>query len=211
MKDLDYITIAIPKGYLHEGSYKYFSKIKVDFAPGESGRELIYYDKKNKVKGLLVRPSDVSVYVEHGSADIGIVGLDVLEEQLPDVIRLKDLKFGKCKLVLAVRKDSNYKTTRDLPPNCKIGTKFTKLANDFIHKNGLSAEIIKLYGSVELAPLLGLSDVIVDLVATGKTLKANNLIAIETILESSAILIANPVAYKFKRKIIDQLIMPSVL
>ena len=196
------LVIAIPKGFLHEGSYKYLATLGINFYSVNSkdnGRELVYFDKKNKIKCLLVRPNDVSVYVENGSADIGIVGLDLVKEQVPDVIKLKDLKFGKCKLVLAVKKQSPYKTISDLPANCKIATKFTRLANDFIHKKGISAEVIKLYGSVELAPIVGLTDAIVDLVATGRTLKANNLVQIETILESTAILIANPVSYKFKR------------
>ena len=203
MKTLkDELTIAIPKGFLHEGSHKYLSSFGINFET-EDSRDLVFYDKKNKVKGILVRPSDVSVYVEHGSADLGIVGSDLLMEQTPDVIKLKDLCFGKCKLVVAVKKHSAYKKAEDLPANAKIATKFTKLANDFIHKNGLSAEVIKLYGSVELAPILGLSDAIIDLVATGKTLKANKLIIIETILQSSAILIANPVSFKFKKSLIN--------
>lgn len=199
-KDKTILTIAIPKGFLHNGSYKYLSSIGIKFDM-EDSRELVFYDNKNKIKGLLVRPNDVSVYVEHGSADVGIVGLDLLKEQVPDVIKLQDLKFGKCKLVLAVKKQSGYKSIKDLPANFKLATKFTKLANDYIHKKGLAAEIIKLYGSVELAPITGLSDAIIDLVATGKTLKANNLISIETILDSSAILIANPVSFKFKKSI----------
>lgn len=192
----DELTIAIPKGFLYKGSYEYLSSLGINFQT-ESSRDLIFYDKKNRIKGLLVRPTDVSVYVEHGSADLGIVGLDLLMEQTPDVIKLKDLHFGKCKLVMAVEKDSVYKKPEDLPANAKIATKFTKLTNDFIHKKGLSAEVIKLYGSVELAPLLGLSSAIIDLVDTGKTLRANNLTVIETILESSAVLIVNPVSYKF--------------
>lgn len=199
-KDKTILTIAIPKGFLHNGSYKYLSSIGIKFDSKDS-RELVFFDNKNKIKGLLVRPNDVSVYVEHGSADVGIVGLDLLKEQVPDVIKLQDLKFGRCKLVLAVKKQSGYKSIKDLPSNFKLATKFTKLATDYIHKKGLAAEIIKLYGSVELAPITGLSDAIIDLVATGKTLKANNLISIETILESSAILIANPVSFKFKKSI----------
>lgn len=199
------LTIAIPKGFLHEGTYKFLSSLGISFSNENSNRELVYIDKKNNVKGLLVRPNDVSVYVEQGSADIGVVGLDLLQELLPDVVRLRNLQFGKCKLVLAVRKQSSYKSAKDLPPNSKIATKFTRLATNYTYKKGLSCEIIKLYGSVELAPLVGLSDAIVDLVATGKTLKANNLIPIETILESSAILIANPVSFKLK-KVIAQLV-----
>ncbi|OGI19810.1 MAG: ATP phosphoribosyltransferase [Candidatus Melainabacteria bacterium RIFCSPHIGHO2_02_FULL_34_12] len=208
MKNDNELIIAIPKGFLHEGSYKYFSNLGINFHSSDieknASRELIYFDKKNNVKGLLVRPNDVNVYVEHGSADLGVVGLDLLKEQMPDVIKLKDLKFGKCKLVLAVKKESSYKKIKDLPANCKIVTKFTRLANDFIQKKGLIAELIKLYGSVELGPLVGLSDGIIDLVATGKTLKANNLIPIETILESNAVLIANPVSFKFKREKINR-------
>ncbi len=199
------LRIAIPKGFLHEGSYKYLTSLGVNFET-ENSRDLVFYDKRNNIKGLLVRPNDVSVYVEHGSADLGIVGSDLLMEQTPDVIKLKDLNFGKCKLVMAVKKDSGYKKPEDLPPNAKIATKFIKLANDYIHKKGLSAEVIKLYGSVELAPILGLSDGIIDLVATGKTLRANNLVAIETILQSSSILIANSVSFKFKKSRICSII-----
>ena len=197
-KDND-LVIAIPKGFLHDGAHKYLSGLGINLRQESNSRELVFFDKKNNIKGLLVRPSDVAVYVEHGSADLGIVGLDLIKEQAPDVIKLKDLKFGKCKLVLAVKKESKYKRAESLPENCKIATKFTKLAGEFIHKKGLTAEIIKLYGSVELAPITNLSDGIIDLVATGKTLRANNLTTIETILESSAILIANPVSYKFKK------------
>ena len=205
-KEKHNLVIAISKGFLHDGTYKYLSRSGINFTEqSTSTRELVFYDKKNKIKGLLVRPNDVTVYVEHGSADVGIVGLDLLKEQIPDVVIHKDLNFGGCKLVLAVKKNSNYKTIGDLPANSKIATKFTKLANDFIHKKGLSAEIIKLYGSVELAPIVGLSDAIIDLVATGKTLSANNLVSIETILESSAVLIANPVSFKFKRTLINSL------
>lgn len=199
------LTIAVPKGFLYKGSYKYLFSLGISLQ-AKNSRDLVFYDKKNKIKGLLVRPADVSVYVEHGSADLGIVGSDLLMEQTPDVIKLRDLHFGKCKLVMAVKKDSVYKKSEDLPANAKIATKFTKLTNDFIHKRGLSAEVIKLYGSVELAPLLGLSNAIIDLVDTGETLRANNLTAIETILESSAILIVNPVSYKFKRTIINSLV-----
>lgn len=196
------LTIAIPKGYLHKETYKYFSKFGINFDSSDS-RELVFYDKKNNIKGLLVRPTDVNVYVEHGSADLGVVGLDLIKEQQPDVIKIKDLKFGKCNLVLAVQKNSSYKTIKDLPANAKIATKFTKLANDFIQKNGLTAELIKLYGSVELGPIVNLSDAIIDLVATGKTLAINNLTPIETILESSAILVANPVSFKFKKSLLS--------
>lgn len=198
MNDVE-IVIAIPKGFLHEGSYKYLSSLGINLSQSSDNRELVFYDKKNKIKGLLVRPNDVSVYVEHGSADLGIVGLDLLKEQIPDVIKLKKLQFGHCKLVVAVKKDSLYKRVGDLPPNSRIATKFSKLANEFIQKRGLSSEVIKLYGSVELAPIVGLSEAIIDLVASGKTLKANNLIPIETIMEASAILIANPVSFKLKR------------
>lgn len=199
----DSLTIAIPKGFLHKESYKYLADYGVNFSYESSERELVFYDTKNNIRGLLVRPNDVGVYVEHGSADLGIVGLDLLKEQSPDVVKLKDLKFGKCKLVVAVKKDSKYKSVYDLPPNTSIATKFTKLANDFIQKKGLTLEIIKLYGSIELSPIVGLSEAIIDLVATGKTLKANNLISIETLLESSAVLIANPVSYKLKRGMIN--------
>lgn len=198
------LTIAIPKGFLHEEGHKYLINYGIDFSHNTSSRELVYYDKTKKIKGLLVRPSDVTVYVEHGSADLGIVGLDILDEQLPDVVRLKDLGFGTCKLVLAVKKDSPYRSAKDLPPNCKIATKFTRLASEYLNKKGIISELVKLYGSIELAPIVGLTDAIIDLVASGKTLKANNLIPIEEILVTNAILIANPVSYRMKKKKIKE-------
>ncbi len=193
------ITIAIPKGFLHDGSYQYLASLGINLQIEKDNRALMFYDRKNNIKGLLVRPNDVNAYVEHGSADLGIVGLDLIKEQNPDVVKLKDLNFGNCKLVFAVKEDSKYKNINDLPANITIATKFTRLANDFINKTGISADIIKLYGSIELAPIIKLSDAIIDLVATGKTLTANRLISLETILESSAILIANPVAFKIKK------------
>ena len=205
VKKQEELTIAIPKGFLHKGAHEYLIGCGIDFenSDTDSDRELVFYDSKNNVKGILVRPNDVSVYVEHGCADLGIVGLDLLNEQLSEVVRVKDLGFGKCKLVVAVKKESGYKKISDLPPNSKIATKFLRLANDFIVKSGISAEVVKLYGSIELAPIVGLSDAIIDLVATGKTLKANNLVSIQTLLESSAILIANPVSFKLKKSFLD--------
>lgn len=196
------LVIAIPKGFLHDETHEYLLSRGIDLSDRKSSRDLVFYDRRNNIKGILVRPSDVNVYVEHGSADIGIVGLDLLKEQEPDVVKLKDLGFGTCTVVLAVRKDTGYKSPKDLPPNCKIATKFTKIASEYIQKKGILAEIIKLYGSIELGPITGLSDAIIDLVATGKTLKANNLVAIDKNFVSNAFLVANPVSYKIKRKII---------
>lgn len=197
------LTIAIPKGFLHSDANDYLMYSGIKLEHRKSDRELVFYDKKNNIKGLLVRPNDVSVYVEQGSADLGIVGYDLLLEQNPDVVKLKDLGFGTCRLVLAVKKDSGYKSYKDLPANCKIATKFTNISSEYILKKGILAEIIKLYGSIELAPIIGLSNAIIDLVATGSTMKANNLISIDEILTSNAYLVANPVSFKLKRDIIN--------
>ena len=133
MSNKEELTIAIPKGFLHKESYGYLSEFGINFDTSDS-RQLIFYDKKNNVKAMLVRPSDVNVYVEHGSADLGIVGLDLLKEQAPDVVKIRDLYFGACSMVLAVRNQSGYKSCKDLPANAKIATKFTKIANDYILK-----------------------------------------------------------------------------
>jgi ATP phosphoribosyltransferase len=196
------LTIALSKGYLLKEAVKILDKIgiKIDEADVKS-RKLTYYDKSGKYKFLVIRPADVPVYVEHGAADLGISGKDVLTEGEENVAELLDLKFGYCRLVVAAEKSKKniYK------PNMRIATKFVKTAEKFFLQKGIKAELIKLYGSMELAPKVGLADAIVDLVATGETLKDNGLVVVEDIMESTARLIANNVKLKVNHKPIYEL------
>ncbi|MBU0581348.1 MAG: ATP phosphoribosyltransferase [Candidatus Margulisbacteria bacterium] len=184
------LTIALSKGYLLTESLKVLKKIGIEIEDPESlSRKLSFYDKSKQYKFLVIRPTDVPVYVEHGAADIGIAGKDILVEGQESVAELLDLKFGYCRLVVAALKGAKniYK------PNIRIATKFINSTEEFFKNKGIKAEIIKLYGSVELAPKVGLAEAVVDLVATGSTLKENGLEIMETILESTARLIANKV------------------
>ncbi|HAR62566.1 MAG: ATP phosphoribosyltransferase [Candidatus Margulisiibacteriota bacterium] len=189
------ITIAIPKGSLFKPSVQVLEKIGVNFQKDDASRKLTYFDKDGKYKFIIVRPMDVPVYVEHGAADLGIVGKDVLNESACSIAELVDLKFGYCKLAIAALRDQNFKE-KGLLPNLRVATKFMHCADKYFRTIDLKVEIIKLYGSIELAPIVGLSDVIVDLVATGQTLHENGLEIIETIFESTARFISNKVSFK---------------
>jgi ATP phosphoribosyltransferase len=183
------ITLALPKGRLADESIdllikkKWFSKT-ID----ESSRELSFQDDFKRLKILMVKPLDVATYVEEGAADAGIIGLDTLQEGKFDLLNTLDLKIGHCRLSLASKKNFNLK---DYKRKIKVATKYPNLTKEFFFSKGINCEIIKLYGSIELAPLCGLSDCIVDLVSTGATLKANGLEEIEIILESTARLVFN--------------------
>lgn len=191
------INIALPKGRLGEKVYAILSKIgyKCDEYSADS-RKLIFSDEKGEVSYFWVKPSDVAVYVELGAADIGVAGKDIIDEYQPDVYELHDLKMGKCKMCVAACK--GFKEDVSLP--LRVATKFTNIAEKYYAEKGRDIEIIKLNGSIELAPVLGISDVIVDIVETGTTLKENNLEVIAEILPISARLIANKSSYNFKNK-----------
>ncbi|MFC1517690.1 ATP phosphoribosyltransferase, partial [Candidatus Margulisiibacteriota bacterium] len=173
------LTIALAKGYLLGEAVELFRQAGIQISESDAAsRKLTFFDKSKKYKFLVIRPMDVPVYVEHGAADLGISGKDVLVEGEESVAELLDLKFGYCNLVVAVPrgKKNIYK------PNMRIATKFSKATEAFFTKKGIKAEIIKLYGSVELAPQVGLADAIVDLTATGSSLKDNNLEIKEIVL-----------------------------
>lgn len=192
------ITIALPKGRIADEVLTIMGKI---FAEDFSflDRKLIL--QKGDFKFLLVRNQDVPSYVLHQAADLGVVGLDVLEENKLDIIRLLDLKIGKCKVVLGSKSDEVLDFNK---PQIKIATKMPNITRDFFSKKAVATEIIKLYGSIELAPLVGLSDAIVDIVETGSTMKQHNLKVDEVIMESSAFLIANQNSfYAKKTEILD--------
>ena len=192
---MEMINIALPKGRLGEKVYSIFEAVGYD-CPSirEENRKLVFENEVAGVRYFWVKPSDVAIYVERGAADIGIAGKDILLEYRPDVYELVDLGIGNCRMCVAGKKDF-----RDDPgKTLRVATKFPRIAADYYAERSRDIDIIKLNGSIEIAPLLGLSDVIVDIVETGKTLLENGLEPKETIVPISARLIANKVAYKFK-------------
>ena len=192
------ITIALPKGALLEDSILIFKKAGLNFSDAllENNRALTIESKCKRAKALLVRNGDVPVYVSYGQADLGIVGYDVLQESELKVAKLLDLKFGGCHMSLAVKNTSNYSKPTDLPANCKVASKFTKTARAYFDDLNIPVEIVHLTGSVELGPITGMAEAIVDLVATGKTLKENGLSKIDDLFYSTARLIANPLSIR---------------
>ena len=189
------IDIALPKGRLGEKAYGIFEKIGYG-CPSirENNRKLIFENENAGVRYFWVKPSDVAIYVERGAADIGVAGKDILLEYEPEVYELKDLGIGKCRMCVAARKGFEDNPERTL----RVATKFPNMARDFYGRQSREIDIIRLNGSIELAPILNLSDVIVDIVETGTTLLENDLEPIEEIVSISARLIAGKTSYKFK-------------
>jgi ATP phosphoribosyltransferase len=204
----DMITVALPKGGLLGDSIRLFKSVGLDFSAflDSSNRQLQIYDPTGTAKALLVRTHDVPVYVEYGQADLGIAGYDVLREKTPKVANLIDLKFGKCRLSVAVKESSSYRRTVDLPPHGRVASKFVHCAREYFHNLNLPVEIVPLYGSVELGPITGMSEAIVDLVSTGKTLRENGLVEIDVLFESSAYLIGHPLSYRLNAGGVNELI-----
>lgn len=196
--------IAIPKGALFEDSKALFKQANIEF--NVQDRKLIFETNNKDCEVLLVKPIDVPVYVENGAADIGIVGSDILNEEEPKVLTLMSFSFGHCDLAVAVPKDSPIKKVSQIPDYSRVATKFPKMARQYFRQLGIPVEIIELNGSIEIAPLTGLSEAIVDLVATGTTLKENGLIALETISKHSARLIANRVSWQLNHSWIIELL-----
>ena len=192
------ITVALPKGSLLKESIRLLESVGLDFSGflDSSHRQLQLTEPSAQAKGLLVRAQDVPVYVEYGQAQIGIVGYDVLQEKQPQVAHLADLGFGGCHLSVAVAADSGYRSAVDLPPHCRVASKFVNSARQYFQSLDLPVEIVPLSGSVELGPITGMSEAIVDLVSTGRTLKENNLIELEVLYYSTARLIAHPLSYR---------------
>ena len=196
------ISVALPKGRLGESVYKIFDEIGYGCPEiMEEGRKLIFENAENRVSYFWAKPSDVAIYVEHGAADIGVAGLDILLEQQPDVFELLDLGLGKCRMAVAGKKDALRDTDRTL----RVATKFPNIAKSYYAEQSREIEIIKLNGSIELAPIVKLSDVIVDIVETGKTLKENDLEVLETVCDISARIIVNKAAFRFKTEQIEQM------
>lgn len=197
------ISVALPKGRLGNKVFDIFAKIGYDCDEMHSdSRQLVFTSEENGISYFLVKPSDVSIYVEHGAADIGIVGKDILLEYEPDVYELLDLGIGKCRMCVAGKND--FIDNPDVA--LRVATKFVNIAKTYYKSINRNIEIIKLNGSIELAPILDLSDVIVDIVETGTTLKENNLGVLTEILPISARLIANKASYKFKTEEINNIV-----
>lgn len=199
---MDMINIALPKGRLGDKVYDVFEKIGYG-CPSikENTRKLIFEDEKNGVRYFWVKPSDVAIYVERGAANVGVVGKDILLEYEPDVYELLDLGFGKCRMAVAAKKGYIDVTDRTI----RVATKFPNIAKKYYNSNSREIEIIKLNGSIELAPILGMSDVIVDIVETGTTLKENDLEVFSDVVDISARLVANKASYKFKHDEIEKM------
>ena len=197
------LNIALPKGRLGEKVYAMFEKAGFP-CPSikENNRKLIFENEECGVRYFWVKPSDVAIYVERGAADIGVAGKDILLEYEPDIYELLDLGLGKCRMAVAAKagfRDDTRKTLR-------VATKFSNIAQNYYRSKGRDIDIIHLNGSIEIAPILGLSDVIVDIVETGTTLKENNLLVYDNIVPISARLIANKASYKFKGEQIDKIL-----
>ena len=197
------LNIALPKGRLGEKVYGMFERAGFE-CPSihENNRKLIFENEELGLRYFWVKPSDVAIYVERGAADIGVAGKDILLEYNPDIYELLDLDIGKCRMAVAAQK-----SFRDNPQKTlKVATKFANIAADYYTKKGREIDIIHLNGSIEIAPILGLSDVIVDIVETGTTLKENDLEVKETIVPISARLIANKSGFKFKGEQIENVV-----
>jgi len=197
------LTIAIPKGRLGEQAISMFKAAGIGESIDEKSRKLIFEDENKNIKFMLLKNSDVITYVENGVADIGISGKDMIMENNSDIYELYKMNIGKCKLSVAGIKGKKIFMDDTI---LKVATKFPEIAKKYFNSKGQKIRIIKLNGSIELAPILGLSDVIVDIVETGNTLKANGLEVLEDMYDVSAMVISNRISYKFKRKEIKEVI-----
>lgn len=198
MEDKNFLTIALPKGKLFNLSADLLGKVGCT-AEGlsEKSRKLIITNDAAKLKFIITKTADVPTYVEYGAADIGIIGKDVIDESGKDVYELLDMGFGRCRLMMAVPNDRRRARLEDYN-NTRVATKFPHIAEKFFAAQGMQMEYIKLNGSIELAPIIGMSESIVDIVETGTTLRENNLVELVTIMDATARLIANRVSYKLK-------------
>ncbi len=197
------LSVALPKGRLGEKVYDMFEKAGFECpSVKENSRKLIFENPEKAVRFFWVKPSDVAIYVERGAADVGVAGKDILLEYEPDVYELLDMNLGKCRMAVAGKKDFRDDGQNTL----RVATKFTNVSKKYYDSLGRDIDIIHLNGSIELAPILNMADVIVDIVETGTTLKENNLEVLETIFPISARFIANKSSYKFKRELVSKVV-----
>lgn len=204
--DMEYLTIALPKGKLFQPSADILAKIGYT-AEGlsEKSRKLVITNEEKKIKFIITKTADLPTYVEYGAADIGIIGKDILLEEGKDVYELLDLKYGFCRLMVAVPQALLQEKLSDYA-HMRVATKFPHVAERFFNSKGIQMEFIKLNGSIELGPMVGLAEIIVDIVETGRTLKENNLIEIAQITNATARFIANRVSFKMKFDRINQMV-----
>ncbi len=203
----DYITFALPKGRILQDSMELFAQIGITCPEmEEKNRKLVFENKKDKFRFMAVRATDVPTYVEYGCADIGVVGKDTLLEQNKDLYEPLDLNFGYCRLVVAEPKALSEKDDPSSWSNIRVATKYPNVTERYFASKGIQVELIKLYGSIELAPLVGLSERIVDLVSTGATLRDNGMVEVETIAEITTRLIVNRASLKTKHERISKII-----
>ncbi len=199
------LRLALPRGRVLEEAGELFGRAGVDLSAIKDGlRRLVFDLPKQQLRVMVVRDSDVPTYVEHGAADVGIAGRDVLEEQGCDLYEPLDLGIGRCRLCVAEPEKRAAALEND--GHLRYATKFPNLTRRWLEERGLVAEVIKLYGSIELAPLCGLADRIVDLVSSGETLRQHKLREVETLLEVSARLVVNRASLKLSRAPIDSLL-----
>jgi len=201
------LTIALPKGRLQKPVVDLLEQIGIDCSElREPSRKLIIPVPGTEWRFLLAKPADVPTYVEYGAADLGVVGKDILLESHKDVAELLDLGFGFCRLIVAVPETSGIKDVQDLDFNSRVATKFPRITTEFFSSQGIQAEVVHLNGSVELGPIVGLADAIVDITETGTTLVENGLIPIAEIAQITSRLIANRVSCKVKYQTIQGLV-----
>jgi ATP phosphoribosyltransferase len=202
------ITVALAKGALLKDSVRRFAAAGLDFSAllEDDNRQLMVPSPCGTARALLVRNADVPVYVAYGQAQIGVVGEDVLREHRLPVAPLLDLGFGGCRMAVAVKASSGYRRAADLPAHCRVASKFVRCAEAFFDQLDLPVELIHLTGSVELGPITGMSEAIVDLVATGRTLRENGLVAIEDLFTSTARLIGHPIALRLDQGMLQTIV-----
>lgn len=200
---MDYLTLAIATGRTSKQAMALLEESGIVFPDYHNkSRKLVIYDETNSIKLILVKNADLATYVEKGAADIGIIGKDTIMEEQPDVYELVDLDLGKCEVVVAGFPNTTLKTNVPLT----VATKYPQITKSFFDQKGIRVETIKLNGSIELAPLIGLSDVIVDIVETGTTLKENGLVVLDSIVDISTRLIVNKASFATKTSEVEQFI-----
>jgi ATP phosphoribosyltransferase len=202
------VTIALPKGRILEETLPLLARAGIEpVEHPEESRRLIIDSTRDGVRFVIVRPTDVPTYVEYGAADLGVAGRDVLLEHGGEgLYQPIDLKIGRCKLVVAAKRGFDYGAAVKRGARLRVASKYVETAREHFAGKGMHVDLIRLYGSMELAPLVGLADAIVDLVSTGNTLKANDMVAVEEILPISARLVVNPASLKLKREAIQPLL-----
>jgi len=203
----DYLTFALPKGRIMQDSMELFARIGITCPEmHDPGRKLVFENRDDKLRFMAVRSQDVPTYVEQGCADIGVVGKDTLLEQDKDLYEPLDLQFGYCRLVVAEPKELRQDDDPAGWSNIRVASKYPNMTEKYFAAKGVQVEVIKLYGSIELAPLVGLTERIVDLVSTGGTMRENGLVEVETIAEVTSRLIVNRASLKTKHRRIAKLI-----